>query len=71
KAVKEGISLSNDDGNKPVGIAALVDRSGGALDFGPIKHESLIKMNFPVYEPDKCPLCKEGLPLVKPGSRPQ
>ena len=31
---------------------------------------SLWKLNFPIYEPDDCPLCKAGLPLVKPGSRP-
>ena len=31
---------------------------------------SLWKLSFPLYEEEACPLCKEGLPLVKPGSRP-
>ncbi len=32
--------------------------------------QSLWKLSFPVYAPDKCPLCEEGLPIIKPGSRP-
>ena len=31
---------------------------------------SLVKVNFATYQPENCPLCKAGLPLVKPGSRP-
>ena len=31
---------------------------------------SLVKVHFATYQPDDCPLCREGLPLVKPGSRP-
>ena len=31
---------------------------------------SLWKLSFPLYEEEAFPLCKEGLPLVKPGSRP-
>ena len=30
---------------------------------------SLWKLSFPLYEQSCCPLCQEGLPLVKPGSR--
>ncbi|MCF0248503.1 MAG: orotate phosphoribosyltransferase [Synergistes sp.] len=32
--------------------------------------KSLLKVCFASYRPEECPLCKEGLPLVKPGSRP-
>lgn len=32
--------------------------------------KTLWKLSFPVYKPEECPLCKEGIPLVKPGSRP-
>ena len=32
--------------------------------------KSLVKVCFATYSAEECPLCKEGLPLVKPGSRP-
>jgi orotate phosphoribosyltransferase len=52
-----------------VGAASVVDRSGGThfLPFPPI---SLCRANFPAYDPADCPLCREGLPVIKPGSRP-
>jgi orotate phosphoribosyltransferase len=31
---------------------------------------ALLNVDLPTYEPDKCPLCAQGLPVVKPGSRP-
>lgn len=55
-------------GGQVVGIACLVDRRGaGELLFPCI---SLIKMEIETYPPDACPLCQQGLPLQKPGSRP-
>jgi len=69
RSVKEVIALLQEDGIRPVGVACLVDRSSSKADFGGIKHESLIKLNIPTFEEDKCPLCQEGMPLVKPGSR--
>ncbi|MCK5451111.1 MAG: orotate phosphoribosyltransferase [Candidatus Omnitrophica bacterium] len=69
KSVKEVIDLLKQDGIAPVGIASIVDRSRGKLDFGGIKYESLIKLDVPVFEENKCPLCQEGIPIVKPGSR--
>lgn len=50
--------------------------SGSIIDRRPVdvshetELESLWRINFPVYEPDKCPICEKGLPLIKPGSRP-
>jgi len=68
-SVKEVISLLKQDGIKPVAIAALVDRSESKIDFGGIKYKSLIKLNVPSFEEKACPLCQEGIPIVKPGSR--
>jgi orotate phosphoribosyltransferase len=56
-------------GCKWLGSACIVDRSGGKhlLGADPV---SLMKVSFPVYEPDDCPLCRElGTAPVKPGSR--
>ena len=32
--------------------------------------EALVQVDLPTYQPDRCPLCARGLPVVKPGSRP-
>ncbi|MFC1480003.1 orotate phosphoribosyltransferase [Candidatus Omnitrophota bacterium] len=69
KSVKEVIALLEKDGVRPRGIACLVDRSGGIIDFNGIKCESLIKLDVPSFEEENCPLCQEGMPILKPGSR--
>jgi len=43
-------------------------RSGGKIDFG-VKMRSLLTLNIKIYQPQDCPLCKRGIPVVKPGSR--
>lgn len=48
-------------------VTALVDRSGGKVDFGVPLH-SLLQLNIPTWESSECPLCLEGVPLTKPGS---
>ena len=51
-----------------VGIAAVVDRLGtDRLSDVPV--EALVRMPLPTYPREACPLCAEGIPLVKPGSR--
>ncbi len=69
RSVREVVSLLKGDGITPVRIASIVDRSREELDFDGIKYESLIKLDVPVFNGDKCPLCQEGIPIVKPGSR--
>jgi orotate phosphoribosyltransferase len=68
-SVKEVIELLAKDSIIPVGVACLVDRSSERIDFGGIKYESLIKLDIPTFEENKCPLCQEGMPINKPGSR--
>jgi orotate phosphoribosyltransferase len=68
-SVKEVIALLEKDGVKPVGVACLVNRSAGPIDFDGIKYESLIKLDIPAFEEQECPLCQEGMPITKPGSR--
>ena len=50
------------------GVGCIVDRTQGKLD-NQLKINSLLKIDPVVYEPSCCPLCKQGLELVKPGSR--
>lgn len=50
-------------------MGVLVDRSNGSVDFG-VKQVAVLTMNVESWEPEECPLCKEGkMPAVKPGSR--
>ena len=52
-----------------VGAASIVDRSGGKASFD-VPFEALLGIDLPTYEPESCPLCTQGQPVVKPGSRP-
>jgi len=69
KSTKETMVVAQDAGAAVVGAAAIVDRSGGTIDFSVPSH-TLVSLNVPTYEPETCPLCAKGLPVVKPGSRP-
>lgn len=48
-----------------IGVSVIVDRSGGAVDFGVPLHGCLT-MDIPSYPPARCPLCRDGVELVKP-----
>lgn len=67
-SVKEVIELVRSLGGEVIGVGTIVDRSDGKIDFG-VPFESIVKLQIKTYEKEECPLCKEGIPLVKPGSR--
>lgn len=48
-----------------VGVSVLVDRSPTPPDFGAKMH-SLLKLSAASHLPEDCPLCQEGVPLVRP-----
>jgi orotate phosphoribosyltransferase len=65
----ETMRVATAAGGHVVGAASIVDRSGGATRLD-VPYASLLQVDLPTYEPDRCPLCAQGLPVVKPGSRP-
>ena len=67
-SVYEVIDAVKERGANVCGVGVLVDRSGGNVRFG-VKTEALISIEIETWEPEECPLCKEGIPIVKPGSR--
>jgi orotate phosphoribosyltransferase len=67
-STKETMDLARAAGAQVVGAASIVNRSGGTVKFD-VPLESLLDYSLPTYEPEKCPLCAQGLPVVKPGSR--
>ena len=67
-STRETMEVARASGAQVVGAASIVDRSGGAVRFD-VPYHALLDVALPTYEPDKCPLCSQGLPVVKPGSR--
>lgn len=66
--VKEVMEVVSDHGGIVVGVGALVDRSERAIQFGVPTH-ALLPLSVEKFAPDGCPLCEQGIPIVKPGSR--
>ncbi|MGB2960044.1 MAG: orotate phosphoribosyltransferase [Bacteroidota bacterium] len=72
-SVREIIDIVQAMGGKIAGVGFIVDRSGGAVRFplgGGARQFAVLTMDVVTYTPDGCPLCAEGVPITKPGSRP-
>jgi orotate phosphoribosyltransferase len=67
-STRETIEVARAEGAVVVGAAAIVDRSGGARDLD-VPFRALAEVSLPTYQPDTCPLCAAGQPVMKPGSR--
>ncbi len=70
KSTRETIDVARDAGGTVVGAAAIVDRSAGTIDLT-VPYKTVIQLSLPTYEADACPLCRQGMPVSKPGSRPE
>ena len=55
-------------GARPLAAGSIVDRSGGRADVG-VPRVALVTLQVVAYDPAQCPLCAQGMPAVKPGSR--
>jgi len=66
-SVNEVIDAVKKLGGNIVGVGVLVLRSAQEPDFG-APFYACHRTEVVTYQPDKCPLCKQGIPLVKPGS---
>ncbi|HCW80993.1 MAG TPA: orotate phosphoribosyltransferase [Ruminococcaceae bacterium] len=68
-SVCEVMDIVRAAGGHVAGVGAIVDRTGGKIDFG-VPFCAVVSLNIESWEPDDCPLCKAGAPApVKPGSR--
>jgi len=67
-SVKEVIALARAAGAAVKGAAFIVDRSSSRAQFD-VPFFAVLKMEVVTYPPDDCPLCRQGVPVVKPGSR--
>lgn len=66
--VQETMRLVQEHGGSVAGIAMLVDRSDGTINFG-VPTCSLIQMAVETFSPDQLPPELAAIPAVKPGSR--
>ena len=69
-STRETMLVAKAAGGHVVGAAAIVDRSGRAGVRFDVPFAALLDVDLPTYEPGACPLCAQGLPVTKPGSRP-
>jgi orotate phosphoribosyltransferase len=70
-STRETMQVARAAGAQVVGAASIVNRSASAdqSDLG-VPFHALLAIALPTYEPEACPLCAQGLAVVKPGSRP-
>jgi len=68
-SLRELVQIVEARGARVVGVASLVDRSGDGMSWEvPAVH--LIRLEPVQFPPDACPQCRAGIPVEKPGSRP-
>jgi orotate phosphoribosyltransferase len=67
-STEEAIHVVQEAGGRVVAAGALIDRSGGKIEF-PVESNALIQLKIDSFEPEDCPLCRQGSIAIKPGSR--
>jgi orotate phosphoribosyltransferase len=65
-SIRQTIDAAKKLGGNIVGVGVMVDRSEQKPDFG-VPFFSCLRAEAVTYPAEDCPLCKEGIPLVKPG----
>ena len=67
-STRETIEVARAAGATVVGAASIIDRSGGDQHLD-VPYHALATISLSTYQPEACPMCAAGLPVVKPGSR--
>jgi orotate phosphoribosyltransferase len=67
-STREVVALLTAAGASVLAAGSIMDRSGGKADVG-VPRVALQRMEVIAYDPADCPLCREGIPVIKPGSR--
>ena len=67
-SVYEVINIVKNHKANVVGVGVIVDRSGGKVKFDAPLFTTL-QINADTYTSEDCILCRENIPVVKPGSR--
>jgi len=68
-SVCECMAVVREHGGVPVKVLAVVDRAPQAEGRFDVPHATAISLDVETFAVDDCPMCAEGMPAVKPGSR--
>lgn len=63
-SVRKTLDVVREAGGNVVGVAFLIDRTNGGVDFG-VPFYACHSMSVESFPPDDCPLCRQGLPLTE------
>jgi orotate phosphoribosyltransferase len=67
-STREVVDLLKAAGARPIAAGSIIDRSAGKAEVG-VPRVALATLEVVSYTPESCPLCREGVPVAKPGSR--
>jgi orotate phosphoribosyltransferase len=68
-STREVIEVLKTAGVYVAGAGSIIDRSGGAVELG-VPRVALATLQVVAFPPEQCPLCRLGIAVEKPGSRP-
>lgn len=68
KSTQEVITVIEKTGAPICGVGCIIDRSAETISF-PGTFNCLLKLDIKSFSAEACPLCTQGIPAVKPGSR--
>jgi orotate phosphoribosyltransferase len=68
KSTRETMKVARDAGAVVVVAGGIIDRSSEPVDLG-VPFFALAEMPMTSDPPESCPLCAQGIPAIKPGSR--
>lgn len=68
-STQDVIDVLKQAGAEVLAAGSIIDRSGGRVQVG-APRVALATLQVAAHYPEECPLCKQGIPAVKPGSRP-
>ena len=67
-STKEVVRVVEGQSGKVLAAGSIIDRSNGRADVG-VPRVALQTLKAVAWQPEDCPLCKDGQPVAKPGSR--
>lgn len=63
-SVRDTIEAVRIAGGDPIAVGVLVDRSAGRVAFEGLPLYASMVLELDTYQPDDCPLCRDGVPLT-------
>jgi orotate phosphoribosyltransferase len=68
-STQDVIAILTELGGKVLAAGSIIDRSGGRAQVG-APRVALATLQVAAHYPQECPMCAQGIPAIKPGSRP-